>query len=48
MSKNKGKRRNNRLTEEEIDVAITPLEHDTLVFDEAFKLMQNAEDYALI
>lgn len=32
------KRRNNRLTPEEIDVAITPLEHDTLSFDEAFKL----------
>ena len=38
MSNNKGIRRNNRLTPDEIDIAITPLEHDTLSFDESFKL----------
>jgi len=32
------KRRDNRLTPKEVDIAITPLEHDTLSFDEAFKL----------
>lgn len=32
------KRRDNRLTADEVDIAIVPLEHDTLTFDEAFKL----------
>lgn len=32
------KRRSNRLTGREIDIAITPLEHDTLDFDEAYEL----------
>lgn len=38
MSKNKGKRRDNRLTPEEVNIAITLLEHDVLTFDEALKL----------
>lgn len=38
MSNNKGIRRNNRLTPDEIDIAITPLEHEALSFDESFKL----------
>src|SRR5699024_8132972 len=32
------KRRDNRLTPDEVQTAITPLEHDTLSFDESFKL----------
>jgi len=32
------KRRDNRLTPDEVQTAITPLEHDILSFDEAFKL----------
>ena len=38
MTKNKGIRRNNRLTAEEVGIAITPLEHDVLSFDESFNL----------
>lgn len=38
------KRRDNRLTPDEIGVAITPLEQDTLTYDEAVKLfMEDAE-----
>lgn len=38
MSKNKGIRRDNRLTVDEVDIALTPLEQATLSFDDAVEL----------